>query len=1134
MSPTVNDLLAALEPLPHGRRLEHLARTARESDRRGELDGMLAELDRGGPYERRLAALAATVCGRGDFLAARLTDPDRGVSGYALRAARTPLVPDEAVEAAYEGASAATRRRLAGVLLMGRRTELAERMVGRLRAQWGDGEAARLLPACSAAFVRAHLPGLAHAVESGTRLAKDHPDPVLDQCERELAGITESRQRDAWWKDRAPAMAVLASIRPQRLLDLLERHGPSRAPAMLWNRFGPLIRADAERTVRWLLSPDRNQDRFEPLPSTGMLRKLVHADPPSLAALGRHWLRRQQPFVGLVKAMAPARRGAFIDAVAAGRELTSDQICSVLHLLPRERRWAQLRTWLAGQDDDGAQWFWMDMLEFRSLGPLDEVRPELLAALKRPDADDRAVVWPILVAATGCSADRAAMSELLDLMRNRLRNEQDPVRVRALEALAELRPGHFAAEDVPSLDRIVLDALEARDGSDASRRALCRLAVGVLAEHTTQPSAEQPALLDWALRALERITAHAGVQDLGLLYRRLRRGQEHQVFEALRPWAEAAAGRSEYRLLFSLAASFGPRARRMPELQRMLEDALAHGGDQAFATAAELWLDDPAARDERVARIVAMEPSAVVLGPVQRVLARRRTDLLDGLLGLGGQPPHGRFLRPGADRPLPAPGHSDRWTPRQQEAAVRLFRATATDTSRSVYERAAAIRAAAPVPEQGHRLVREFVDSPEVVVAEAALGALPWTDRPAAALGILLAHSGSDRARVAVYAAARAARFVPPRELAARLERLLTATGGVKVTSRKEAVRLAARYLPPAQAAELLAAVYRMPGRHADVAAAVIAVAPGLLDQPQMWEVLTDTAEWTPQTATALTAPAPWEVPDAHRPRYARLIGTMCEAADQEIAAVGLRALPKWVRFAPETAHAVPRWVTSLDERRNWRVAAGALRSVAASGLPHPVGGAAVGSLLRTTVAELLAVVRAGDGEVSTERDRPAGQRLESLVEELCAEPEEALRPVLGALADQLADEPSLIGARAALLRQLVDLDAELPLLHAQLTDLARVLRDHRLLASYTADRLCSWRAYGSWMPRDPATLLAAAERLAADGPGSAGLFAVALVGLMGLRLNWPEEWRGLLCTLRRHEDGDVRYAAMKVFLHHE
>ncbi|MFD5430176.1 hypothetical protein [Streptomyces sp. NPDC127084] len=142
-------------------------------------------------------------------------------------------------------------------------------------------------------------------------------------------------------------------------------------------------------------------------------------------------------------------------------------------------------------------------------------------------------------------------------------------------------------------------------------------------------------------------------------------------------------------------------------------------------------------------------------------------------------------------------------------------------------------------------------------------------------------------------------------------------------------------------------------------------------------------------------------------------------------------------------------------------------------------------SLLQTTVHDLGVVAGTGDEEVSTERDQPARQRLEVLVATLCAEPGETARPVLAAVADELADEPSLIASRSALLCRLVDLDGEPPLLYAQLDELAQALRDHCLLASSTADRLRSRYAYeGSWTPREPATLLAAAKRLAADGSG--------------------------------------------------
>ncbi|MFJ3306342.1 hypothetical protein ACIPSA_25125 [Streptomyces sp. NPDC086549] len=186
MPTTAEQLVSALEPLSFPERLSLTARTARRLADDGQLTPLLADLDSRGPYARRLAALAAFVGRDAGFLAERLADPAPVVAGYALRAARVLPVPDRAVEAAYDDAPAALRHRLARLFASGGRTALAERLVPRLRAEWGDTEAARLLPACSTSFVSRELPGLAHAVDCWPRLASRHPDPVLDHAENAL------------------------------------------------------------------------------------------------------------------------------------------------------------------------------------------------------------------------------------------------------------------------------------------------------------------------------------------------------------------------------------------------------------------------------------------------------------------------------------------------------------------------------------------------------------------------------------------------------------------------------------------------------------------------------------------------------------------------------------------------------------------------------------------------------------------------------------------------------------------------------------------------------------------------------------------------------------------------------------
>lgn len=1128
MSLTVDRLLAALEPLSYPDRLKYLANSARSLSPTDELPSLVGELAGRGTYERRLAAFAALVGRHTDFLAERLTSRDPVVRAYAMRAARTLPLPDAGIEAAYEDASADERQRLGEVVLASGRTALAERLVPRLREQWGDHPAAKLLPVCSAEFVAAVLPELSYAVDSWTRLGLNFPDQLLDHTERELADRPRA-ERDASWHRYAEGVSAAVSARAGRVLSMLGRHRPHVLPAALLARLNEFVAVDAERTVRLLIPADGGGQSYPPLPSASVLRRIVRADPPSLPALGRFWIGRPH-FAVLLKALPPHRRSDFFDLATAGVESKdADDLLPVLGLLPHERRWAEARRWAARRRESGGSWY--EVLELVAYGPVAEARAELLAGTRRPDAGERALAWPLLIANAARTRDPVAVHEVLAEL-PRLRNEQDPVRCAALGALADVRPDLFTADSTEPLDRILQDALEARDISYGTREAVRSLAVALLRENATDG---EQALVVWSLGALERIAAHVGVGDLGPLDRALRRGQEHQVLDALRPWLDAAMDNADYRLLFTLTGSLGRRAHRMPVLQGLLEEALKYGDDGAFATAVRYWLEPPSGRDERVARILELEPSAAVLAPVERVLTARRTDLLDVLLG--GPLPYGRFLKHGTRRPLPELRCAARWLPRQQAAAGAMAAAAAADESQWVHRRAAAIRAAAPIPEHGRALALRYADSPDVVLAEASLAALVWADQPQDALPVLLAHVGDDRARVAVYAATRAARFAAPSLLAEHLGAVLTADDGVKVTSRKEAVRLAATHLPLPQAAALLAAAFAAPPRHPDVQATVVAFSTGLLSEERTWSLLTAATEGAPQVLQAVVRTTVPSLPDIHRPRYARLVGDVCRAADPEAATAGLLALAPWARYAPDVVDGLSERVTDLGEgagtRAVWRAAVTAIGLLAVSGLPHPVGGAAPGSPLHDALAALLPAIAAGEPDAPQDRDLPARQRVLALVRTLPDRPDREIRPVLEALAGLLADEPSLAGARAEVLRALVDPDADLPELSSRLRDLAANAADRPALAAATAHQLRG--RFGSGPPpSDPTTVLTAATRLTTTGDRATGLLAVALVAATGNRLGWPAGWRTALRTLRVHPSADVRDAALAVIIRTE
>lgn len=247
------------------------------------------------------------------------------------------------------------------------------------------------------------------------------------------------------------------------------------------------------------------------------LRRLVRALPDTLLVeLGRSAPDPAGPGPRILRALPPGRRAALHEAVTEDRGEAASTVTAdtrLLDVLPRNRVAAVARRAAdraRARGDDAAA------LDAVSYLPFDEGREQLLAATRGLTADDRAAAWALLVGSAGRSGDPAHVATVLeDLLR--LRNEQDPVRSAALTALAGVKPALFTDAVEPLLDRIAADAVEARDSSAATRRALGSLAVGALREHAVTGQRD---LLNWALRTLVRITGTSGSADFGRLDRR--------------------------------------------------------------------------------------------------------------------------------------------------------------------------------------------------------------------------------------------------------------------------------------------------------------------------------------------------------------------------------------------------------------------------------------------------------------------------------------------------------------------------------------------------------------------------------------------------------------------------------------
>lgn len=222
-----DSLLNALDPLPFPQRMRELAVRTREFT---PLRPVLAELEKRGSYGRDLAVVAAAVGRDSAWIADRIADPDPFVRGHALAVADSLRVPDAAYESGLADASEAVRRDLLRAIVAGRRTALADRLLDGLRQDWGDAEAARLLPGCTPQTVTRLLPELFHAFGGWRALARRHPGILLDVAERELAELPTALH-DTWWERFAGAMAAVAPHDPLRVLGFLEQRPPRALPA---------------------------------------------------------------------------------------------------------------------------------------------------------------------------------------------------------------------------------------------------------------------------------------------------------------------------------------------------------------------------------------------------------------------------------------------------------------------------------------------------------------------------------------------------------------------------------------------------------------------------------------------------------------------------------------------------------------------------------------------------------------------------------------------------------------------------------------------------------------------------------------------------------------------------------------
>lgn len=843
--------LSPLEPLAHPARqraVHALGRAAAAGDE-AALAQILELVTHAEPWRRWLGLVGLAATGDWAGLRSATHDPSRLVRGRAWGLLQRSGPADVLVAALRDHQERRFAPRLAGLLLVRRPDPAIEALVVERatpeRPDWLDR-----LPFCGEAVVRRSLRLLSEhgSPHAWQRLASAHPRLAVEAL-RPVAGLGVDRRHD--WRVRAllptlveadpdcaldlvdalfadagqaqpirASLARLAVLRPGRTFDLLRARQAMGLPAPLSGLFGLVRFPRPERLglarLCWAVEhapgclPDGRAGRAW----------LPHLSPGDRTALVRHWLARGAGTWGAHLfgftdgAPAEDRERAWRRWSTAARDQHGCIAVHRLHDLPRDLREREARRHLEEVP------YLTSRPELRraylALLPYAEAEPLLQDWLRHPEGAERAVGLGLLYATV--RHDRAAAPAALAATRRR-KNEQDPVRLAMLTALAALPAARFPAALLPELEAVVDEALAAADLSAATARAAQLLAARVLAG---APEA--------GMALVARVLRVRGSVDGAALGARLSIADVRRLDPVLARLTDDWVRHERAAAVLTLVQGLGPRARHMRATLEAMDGLCALPSLPVLGAMLELLarFDRPRFVTRALA-LFAADPSVACLPRIAQLLARVRTDLLDPLLS--GAPMQGRFATGRSHWVLDFGLHLGGWTPAQQVRYAAQLTGLLDDPDRDVptcrwaIERLAALRLI-PAP----TLVR-YASDPRQPVRDIALRALPALDG-GEGLPELLACMGDDRARIAAYALRRCLMELPRAEVLPRL----AAVPLDRVTVAKEVMRLMGELGGPAARDPLISMGQQK--LHRDVRIALLRALWDHIEHPPAWALL--------------------------------------------------------------------------------------------------------------------------------------------------------------------------------------------------------------------------------------------------------------------------------------------------------
>ena len=1095
--PSCSALVEELPGLPHAERVRRLVRIAREHDGEAGLASLLDELSAASAYHAGLVVDAARAIGDTDRLKALTRHPGAVVRIRARAALPLDVQGPDELAAAYLDMPLAERRRLEARLGRAHRTDLIDAL---LDLPLSDVDRARLLPRAGRERVEALLPDLADLLPSVAALAQRRPDALLDALQSRLAGRAPAA-RDEIWAWVAPGLPSLAENHSERLLGLLAEAGPTTViPRALEPRLGLLMGRDPRavtdllRTCPWPagLRPGWGPPRF----IRGLRRRIAALADEQVGALARGWraAKNEDRLIALLDALPPSRRAGALDAALTGvRTRTRVWSEALLEVMPTPRRQAEAER-MASLPDATAPRRRLELAAFMTPERAREAAEPRLHAL---DAEERGAAWRALIGSAARARDVEGLRSVLERL-PQLANEQDPVRADAAEALSAVPVPLLARAGTDELEGFARDAMEARDTSVSTlvplQRAAWRLLVHAAA--TGLPTRG-------ACAVLELITDQDNVIRVPFRLS-LPPDAAAELVTALEPVMQRAARRHRFALVFGLWEALGRRAWRDETLLSLIHQALGAPDDHIRRSAAAALVADPSTRAQRVGEILRADETFAVHEPIQWAVCRSRQDLVGVFFRRRAL--KGRFWNKRRFVPVGLPGPFTLWAPEHLRAYAGALTRALDDAVTTDWDRRRIAGALAALPTTRPEDLGPLLHSDSVQVVEGALAVLPTLDDAEAALGLLLEHAGTDRARVAMFAASRCADRVRPGRAVELLAPVTVPPA--KVTSRKEAVRILGRMRTP-QSLALLVRLGLDPTTHSDVRTAVGRALLAHLDEPDAWQVLRALASGGGRDAAlSLAATSPRQLAVRHRAAYAEVLLTAPREPET------LAALGQWCQEIPDLTQRLAS--TILDGQR---VPA---RVAIATVVAHAERAADWGPHLKLVRDLLERATSPDEPDAGAQEDLPHLHRLEELVAGLVPDRAAALtwhREHLGRLAEVLSASPWTAGPARRVRLAAFDWAevADAAATADGLADLADRSADEGLLADLLDDAAATLAlARSERLLPDAGAAPGMVDALLARRRPAADVLALALTQDGGGAAGWPPAWRERLHALRR------------------